>query len=63
MLVAAFSLWTIIPLSWVYIASKVSHTQIPSIGPNLVCVAGILFTVLCDAAIHCLTPRFAAFRC
>src|SRR3954454_20203386 len=33
MLLAAFSLWTAIPLSWVYIASKLSETQFPSGGP------------------------------
>ena len=27
MLLAAFSLWTAIPLSWVYIASKLAHSQ------------------------------------
>ena len=30
MLLAALSLWTAIPLSWVYIGSKLSHTQFPS---------------------------------
>ncbi len=46
MLLAAFSLWTAIPLSWVYIASKVSHTQFPSGGPYAVVAVGILATVL-----------------
>lgn len=46
MLLAAFSLWTAIPLSWVYIASKVSHTQFPSGGPYAVVVVGILASVL-----------------
>ena len=46
MLLAAFSLWTAIPLSWVYIASKVSHTQFPSGGPYVVVVVGILASVL-----------------
>jgi hypothetical protein len=49
MLFAAFALWTIIPLGWVWIASKASHTQFPSIGPYMVCVLGILATVLADA--------------
>jgi hypothetical protein len=45
MLLAAFSLWTAIPLSWVYIASKLSQTQFPSGGPYAVVavVASILF--------------------
>lgn len=49
MLLAAFALWTAIPLSWVYIASKVSHTQFPSGGPYAVVAVGILATVLIDA--------------
>jgi hypothetical protein len=46
MLLAAFSLWTAIPLSWVYIGSKVSQTQFPSGGPYAVVAIGILATVL-----------------
>lgn len=46
MLLAAFSLWTAIPLSWVYIASKVSHTQFPSSGPYAVVIVGIVASVL-----------------
>ena len=46
MLLAAFSLWTAIPLSWVYIASKVSHTQFPSGGPYAVVAVGIISSVL-----------------
>jgi hypothetical protein len=49
MLLAAFALWTAIPLSWVYIASKVSHTQFPSGGPYAVVAVGILASVLFDA--------------
>jgi hypothetical protein len=46
MLVAAFALWTAIPLTWVYIASKVSHTQFPSGGPYAVVVLGFVGSVL-----------------
>jgi hypothetical protein len=46
MLLAAFSLWTAIPLSWVYIASKLSHTQFPSGGPYAVVAVGIVASVL-----------------
>lgn len=46
MILAAFSLWTAIPLSWVYIASKVSHTQFPSGGPYAVVAVGIIASVL-----------------
>ncbi len=46
MLLAAFSLWTAIPLSWVYIGSKLSETQFPAGGPYAVVVVGLLATVL-----------------
>jgi hypothetical protein len=46
MLLAAFSLWTAIPLSWVYIASKVSRTQFPSGGPYALVAIGFVASVL-----------------
>ena len=49
MLLAAFSLWTLIPLGWVYIASKLAHSQFPSMGPYAVVILGIIVTVLVDA--------------
>ncbi len=49
MLLCAFSLWTLIPLGWVYIASKLSHSQFPSIGPYMVVIIGIILTVMLDA--------------
>jgi hypothetical protein len=49
MLLAALSLWTAIPLSWLYIGSKVAHSQFPSQGPYFVVGAGIIITVMFDA--------------
>jgi hypothetical protein len=46
MLLAAFSLWTAIPLSWLYIASKLSETQFPSGGPYAVVAIGIVVSIL-----------------
>jgi hypothetical protein len=46
MLFAALALWTAIPLSWVYIASKVSHTQFPSGGPYAVVAIGVLTSII-----------------
>ena len=46
MLLAAFSLWTAIPLSWVYIASKLSQTQFPSGGPYAIVAIGIVVSIL-----------------
>jgi len=46
MLLTALSIWTAVPLGWIYIGSKVSHTQFPSQGPYFVVAAGILVSVL-----------------
>lgn len=46
MLLVALSIWTAIPLGWLYIGSKVSHTQFPSEGPYFVVAAGIIVSVL-----------------
>jgi hypothetical protein len=46
MLLAALSIWTAIPLSWIYIGSKVSHTQFPSGGPYFVVAIGIVVSIL-----------------
>ena len=45
MLVAALSLWTIVPVAWLYIGSMVSHTQFPSGGPYLVVAVGIVISI------------------
>lgn len=49
MLLAALSLWTAIPLSWIYIGSKVSDTQFPASGPYMVVAVGILVSILVTA--------------
>jgi hypothetical protein len=46
MLLAAFALWTAIPLSWLYIGSKLSETQFPSGGPYAVVAVGIVASIL-----------------
>jgi hypothetical protein len=46
MLAAAFSLWTAIPLSWIYIGSKLSETQFPSGGPYAIVAVGIVASIL-----------------
>jgi hypothetical protein len=46
MLLAAFSLWTAIPLSWLWIGSKVSETQFPSGGPYAVVAIGIVVSIV-----------------
>lgn len=49
MLLAAFSLWTAIPLSWIYIGSKLSQTQFPSGGPYAIVAVGIVVSILAVA--------------
>jgi hypothetical protein len=49
MLVAALSLWTAIPLGWIYVGSKLAETQFPSQGPYAVVAIGILVTIVVDA--------------
>jgi len=46
MLVAALSLWTAIPLTWIYIGSQISDTQFPSGGPYLVVLFGVILSIL-----------------
>jgi hypothetical protein len=46
MLLAALSLWTAIPLAWVYIGSKLSETQFASGGPYMVVFFGIVISIL-----------------
>jgi hypothetical protein len=46
MLLAALSLWTALPLSWVYIGSKVSRTQFPAEAPYAVVIVGLIASIV-----------------
>ena len=46
MLIAALSLWTAIPLTWIYIGSRLSGTQFPSGGPYMLVFIGIVISIL-----------------
>jgi hypothetical protein len=46
MLIAAFSLWTVIPLGWVWIGSQLSKTQAPSAGPYALVFFGIVVSII-----------------
>ena len=46
MLIAALSLWTAIPLTWIYIGSRLSDTQFPSGGPYMLVFVGIVISIL-----------------
>ncbi len=51
MLIAAFSLWTVIPLTWIYIGSQLSTTQFPSAGPYMLVLLGIILSIVLIAFI------------
>jgi hypothetical protein len=46
MVVAALSMWTVIPLGWVWIGSRISKTQDPAGGPYMVVLVGIVVSIL-----------------
>ena len=46
MLIFALSIWTLIPLGWIWIGSQLAATQFPSIGPYILVFAGIVMTIL-----------------
>ena len=46
MLLAALSLWTALPLSWLYIGSKVSKTQFPAETPYAVVIVGLIVSIV-----------------
>jgi hypothetical protein len=46
MMLAAISLWTVIPLSWVYIGSQIADSQFPSGGPYMIVFIGIVISIL-----------------
>jgi hypothetical protein len=49
MLLAALSLWTAIPVGWIWIGSQVASTQFPAEGPYALVAVGIVLTILFDA--------------
>ena len=49
MIVGAFSMWTLIPFGWIWIGSRISHSQQPSGGPYMVVFFGIV-TSICAMA-------------
>jgi hypothetical protein len=42
----AFSLWTVIPLGWIWVGSRLSTTQAPSTGPYAVTFFGIVVSIV-----------------
>jgi len=46
MLLSALSLWTAVPLAWLWIGSQLAATQFPSMGPYAVVFFGSVFSIL-----------------
>jgi hypothetical protein len=46
MVLAALSMWTAIPLGWVWVGSQVSNGQAPSGGPYMVVLFGVVTSIL-----------------
>lgn len=49
MLVIALSLWTVIPVVWLWIGSQLAATQFPSLGPYAVVLLGVIASILAGA--------------
>jgi hypothetical protein len=46
MLLSALSLWTVVPLVWLWIGSQLAATQFPSMGPYAVVFFGVVLSIL-----------------
>jgi hypothetical protein len=49
MVVGAFSMWTLIPFGWIWIGSRLSHTQQPEGGPYMIVFIGIVCSIIAMA--------------
>ena len=63
MLVGAFSLWTVVPLGWLWIGSQIVGTQEPRLWAYFVVLVGIVVSVIVIAKIlSALNRRVMALR-
>jgi hypothetical protein len=46
MILGAVSMWTVIPYGWLWIGSRLSHTQAPSGGPYMIVFFGIVCSII-----------------
>ena len=46
MLLAALSLWSVIPLVWLWVGSQFANSQFPSLGPYLIVLFGAIASIL-----------------
>jgi hypothetical protein len=63
MLVGAFSLWTVVPLGWLWIGSQIVGTQEPRLWAYFVVLVGIVLSVIVIATVlSALNRRVIAVR-
>lgn len=63
MLVGAFSLWTVVPLGWLWIGSQIVGTQEPRLWAYFVVLVGIVISVILIAKVlAALNRRVTAIR-
>lgn len=63
MLVGAFSLWTVVPLGWLWIGSQIVGTQEPRLWAYFVVLVGIVVSVIVIAKVlSALNHRVMAIR-
>lgn len=63
MLIGAFSLWTVIPLGWLWIGSQIVGTQEPRLWAYFVVLVGIVISVIVVAKLLALmNHRFIAIH-
>lgn len=63
MLVGAFSLWTVVPLGWLWIGSQIVGTQEPRLWAYFVVLVGIVTSVIVIAKVlSALNHRVMAIR-
>jgi hypothetical protein len=46
MILAALAMWTVVPFGWLWIASQVTKTQAPSMGPYMLVLAGVIASIV-----------------
>lgn len=61
MAIGSFSLWTVVPLGWIWIASQLTDTQQPQLSQYILVLFGIIATVFVIAkCLGALNRRFIA---
>lgn len=61
MAIGGFSLWTVIPLGWIWVGSQLSESQQPQLSAYMLILAGIVASVVAVAwALGALNRRYLA---